>query len=558
MVILYSCSCEKKGGDNPKTEDFILSKSSIEFAKDGGTQEFSVKTEGTVAVACTESWLSVVQKATTSATMHTYQVTVQANTVPQERSCMVTVNVGSKSATVTISQAAADGLTIENHSPESLTFEAEGGLLTVNLQSNGDYKVALSSSWISQTNNTKAQMTASSRTFAIAKNYSSERNGTISFTLGNITQTLDISQKKYEGGNMSSSATELASKMFAGINIGNTLEATGGETAWGNPYINETYISALKAAGFNAVRIPCAWNQYIEDPATYKLKDSWLERVNEVVSYVVAQDMYAIVNIHWDEGWLENNISKGYDQAIDNQQKALWTQIANTLKNYDEHLLFAGCNEPNADNETHMATLRRYEQTFVDAVRATGGNNAARCLVIQGPNTDVDKTCEFFGEMPTDIVADRLLLEVHFYSPYNFCMMTEDADWGNMFFTWGVQNHVEGSTHNPTWGEEDYLKEQFRKIKTLFTDKGIPTILGEYSAMFRNKSDYFMTEAEYQAHLKSVAYYNECVTREAKNHGLVPFYWDTGSLINRTTGAISKQDITESIIKGATEGNYPF
>lgn len=94
--------------------------------------------------------------------------------------------------------------------------------------------------------------------------------------------------------------------------------------------------------------------------------------------------LYAILNIHWDGGWLENDIPNGYSEEVNNKQKVLWTQIATYFRDYDEHLLFAGCNEPNVEDEDDMATLLKYEQTFVDAVRATGGKNVYRNLIVQG------------------------------------------------------------------------------------------------------------------------------------------------------------------------------
>lgn len=142
-------------------------------------------------------------------------------------------------------------------------------------------------------------------------------------------------------------------------------------------------IDKIREMGFNAVRIPCAWDQYLSDETTYEIKSSWLSRVKEVVDYCMQNDLYAILNIHWDGGWLENDIPNGYSEEVNNKQKVLWTQIATYFRDYDEHLLFAGCNEPNVEDEDDMATLLKYEQTFVDAVRATGGKNVYRNLIVQ-------------------------------------------------------------------------------------------------------------------------------------------------------------------------------
>ena len=142
------------------------------------------------------------------------------------------------------------------------------------------------------------------------------------------------------------------------------------------------------------------------NPSTYEIDAAWLDRVSEVVGYCVANDMYAIVNIHWDGGWLEESITHGYSSEID--------------------------------------AILKYEQTFIDAVRATGGNNASRCLIVQGPYTNIDKTVNDYT-MPKDEVPDRLMVEVHFYDPYQFTMMNHDETWSNVFLYWGKDNHVSGS-----------------------------------------------------------------------------------------------------------------
>lgn len=356
------------------------------------------------------------------------------------------------------------------------------------------------------------------------------------------------------GAGMKSDAMTLAAKIYTGWNLGNTLEAIGGETNWGNPMTTEALIQQVKALGFNAVRIPCSWDQYLEDKSTYKIKDSWLERVSEVVGYCVRNDMYAILNIHWDGGWLENNCTADKKEENNKKQKALWTQIANKLNHFDEHLLFAGCNEPNVENAAQMEVLRSYERTFMDAVRATGGNNAVRNLIIQGPSTDIDKTSQLFGEMPADVLPNRLMVEVHYYNPWTFCGLEKDESWGKMAYFWGAYK-VAGSDRNAAFGDEVEMKTLFAKMKTQFVDKNIPVILGEYGATVRTGLG-----SNQEAHDKSRGLYAEVVTREAKNHGLIPFFWDAGSfvMINRSTGAVNDKYTFDGIMKGAKEGTYPY
>lgn len=339
---------------------------------------------------------------------------------------------------------------------------------------------------------------------------------------------------------MSSNATELASKMKLGWNIGNTLEATGGETAWGNPKVTKALIDFVKANGFNAIRIPCSWNQYLANSTNAQIKADWLARVKEVVQYCVDNDMYVIVNIHWDGGWLENNCTEAKKVENNAKQKAFWEQIATQLRGFDEHLLFASANEPNVENATQMAVLNSYHQTFIDAVRSTGGKNAYRNLIIQGPSTDIEKTNKLMTTLPTDKVANRMMAEVHFY-PYQFTLMTKDESWGKMFYYWGAGNHSTTDTdHNPTWGEEADIDKLFKSMKTQFVDKGIPVILGEFGAIRRDLTGDALT-----LHLKSRADFLKYVVKQSRANGMIPFYWDAGfmgvntmTIFNRTNNTV--------------------
>ena len=182
---------------------------------------------------------------------------------------------------------------------------------------------------------------------------------------------------------MSSNAVQLASKMKLGLNIGNTLEAIGGETAWGNPLITKSFIDLIKQSGFNAVRIPCSWDQYAS-ASTAEIQAQWLDRVKQVVQYCIDDSLYAVLNIHWDGGWLDGNITTQAQASVNAKQKAFWEQIATKMRDFDEHLIFASANEPPVDNATQMNILLSYHQTFVNAVRSTGGRNTYRVLVVQG------------------------------------------------------------------------------------------------------------------------------------------------------------------------------
>jgi len=373
-------------------------------------------------------------------------------------------------------------------------------------------------------------------------------------TSGGLYPNYNISPKEPDMAGMSSNAVQLASKIKVGLNIGNTLEAIGGESNWGNPKITKELISLIKANGFNAVRIPCSWDQYANS-STAKISQEWLDRVEEVVQYCTDENIYVLLNIHWDGGWLENNCTVEKQAEVNEKQKAYWEQIATQLRDFDEHLIFAGANEPNVEDATQMAVLKTYHQTFIDAVRSTGGKNSYRILIIQGPSTDIEKTNQLMLQLPVDTVQSRLMTEIHYYSPYQFTLMTEDASWGNMFYYWGEGNHSTTDTiHNPTWGEEDFVNSMMGLMKTQFVDKGIPVVLGEYCAMKRTT----LTGESLNLHLKSRAYFTEYVTRQAKANGILPFYWDIGGtgaadtgIFNRNNYTIFDQQILDALMRGS-------
>lgn len=385
-------------------------------------------------------------------------------------------------------------------------------------------------------------------------NVQAPRSGVISISAFNSARFIAVNQEgvvadyeiNYGDLPMQSSAAEIAKKMGVAVNIGNTLEATGGETAWNNPMISQTYLAGVKAMGFDAVRIPCNWyNHYMtvkdvmgNDSLTTTIDPAWMARVKEVVSMCIDNDLYVVLNDHWDTGWIENTFDQGYHSSLAEQLADMWTQIATEFNPFDEHLLFAGLNEPGMSGQITapaLEALTKYEQAFIDAVRATGGNNATRTLVVQGPQTNIDATVADSYVLPVDAVADRLMVEIHFYDPYQFALMEDDADWGKTWWYYGSDNHVAGSIHNNgTYMNEAEIEGQFAKMKAKFVDNGYPVILGEYAPMIRTVDKY--ADLDVAKHEASRAYWNEVVTRAALHNECVPCYWETGGDINRTTG----------------------
>lgn len=298
---------------------------------------------------------------------------------------------------------------------------------------------------------------------------------------------------------------DLVADMKIGWNLGNTLDATGGigimsETAWGNPKTKQEMIDAILDAGFNVIRVPVTWEGHFGAAPEYKIHDIWLERVKEVVDYAYNKGAYVILNTHHEEWYMpteENKVANG-EQLV-----ALWTQIAEYFKDYDEHLIFEGLNEPRlrgtskewSGDAKASEVINYWEQLFVDAVRATGGNNALRHLMITGYAASSSRDNLAKIKLPED---DKLIISVHAYNPYNFALNANGTD------KWTVEKD----------GSE--LTGFMKMLNDLFVSKGIPVIIGEFGAV--NKEN---TEAR-------IAWVTHYVS-EAKKYGIPCVWWDNGA-----------------------------
>lgn len=263
-------------------------------------------------------------------------------------------------------------------SEKEISFPEEGGTAEITITCNDEWGINNSaSSWLqlSQTSGssgeatvqltTESNSTGSTRSTILVVN---SENGQVRrvkvsqaslYIIPPIYPSYNTAPQSPDETGMSSNAVELAAKMKLGWNIGNTLEAIGGENYWGNPDITKEYVEAVKNQGFNAIRLPCSWNKY-SDQATAKINEAWMDRVKEVVQYCVDNDLYVLLNIHWDGGWLENNCTPEKKDSVNAKQKAFWEQIATEMRDFDEHLMFASANEPNVHDAEEMEVLHSY------------------------------------------------------------------------------------------------------------------------------------------------------------------------------------------------------
>ena len=379
-------------------------------------------------------------------------------------------------------------------------------------------------------------------------------------------------------------AEEIAPKMYPGWNLGNTLEGggsdniytnkggLGAEKAWQGTTTTQAIIDFVAAKGFKSVRIPAAWVMgHIIDADEMTIAPDWMARVKEIVDYCMNAHLYVVLNDHWDGGWIQGSFKSDITEPTVEKNcikmKKLWTQIAEAFKDYDEHLLFAGLNEPEAETEPQIKALMTYEQAFIDAVRATGGNNASRTLVVQGPNTSIELSSKYVDMAKfVDSASKALMIEVHYYSPPQFTGVWEGPNGDEPYYFWGAANHVPSGSYvkyNSTWGEEAYVREQFDMVKEAFVDKGFPVILGEYGANWRE----FSNGSIQKKHDASIRLFHKTVNEEAIKRGIIPYVWDinnpnrygTGGImciIDRSALSVFDQNSLDGIIEGCAAATW--
>lgn len=345
-------------------------------------------------------------------------------------------------------------------------------------------------------------------------------------------------------------ALEATRLMGNGINLGNTLEACDNnvgiktntplsyETHWGQPKTTQAMIDGMKAAGFDTIRIPVAWmtNATHLYEGDYTIDADYMDRVEEVVCYARKAGMYVIINDHWDGGWYGMFGSESAEtRALAMEAyKGMWQQIAERFRDYSDYLIFESANEELGgrfdensplycsdsvvtylNDDERYALTNEINQTFVDVVRATGGNNAARFLLIAGYSTDINQTCDDRFQMPKDTADSKLMVSVHYYDPWSYC---------------GASSAVSATK----WGkvsDYEYMDQQLAKM-TKFTEAGYGVVIGEYGALPCSDGLKDNTLAYHTAFLDACTKYN-----------LTNCLWDCSGLYKRVSQTFADDDI---------------
>ncbi len=316
-------------------------------------------------------------------------------------------------------------------------------------------------------------------------------------------------------------SAELVSNLKIGWNLGNTLDANGGnglssETSWGAPVTTQEMIDEVLAQGFNVIRIPITWDGHFEEEGPdYTIDKEWLDRVQEVVDYAYNRGAYVIINMHHEEWHFPSEENKEKASAI---LRALWTQIANRFQDYNEHLIFEGLNEPrkkgtewewNGGDKEGQTVVNHFMQVFVDTVRATGGNNELRHLMVCPYAASSSDTTMRALVLPED---DKLIVSVHAYTPYDFAL------------------NISGTSE---WKYSYELEKLMTNIKLVFLNKGIPVIIGEFGALNKNNEEDQIKWAKAYLSLASTA-------------GIPCCYWDNNAFYGsgENFGLLKRKDLT--------------
>ena len=342
--------------------------------------------------------------------------------------------------------------------------------------------------------------------------------------------TLKVSQAANEkpedpGTGEENNATARTAELGLGWNMGNHMDAfyngVANETCWGNPLATQATFNGVKAAGFTSVRIPVTWLGHIGEAPEYKIEDAWMNRVYEIVGYAEKAGLNVILNTHHDEDHGEGhwqNLAKAVNSETDNilikdEIAAVWTQIAYKFKDKGEFLMFESFNEliygnewsSSSNTEKRCGIINEWNQVFVDAVRATGGNNATRWLGV--PGYAASPSYLKYVVVPDD-PANKTMLAFHCYDPYDYTIGDKQTpDWGHT------------GTSFPK-GEEQ-IKNLFAGIYSTYIAKNIPVYMGEFGCSMRDKNN-AQTWAYY-------LYYLEYVVKAAKTYHISAFLWDNGA-----------------------------
>ena len=520
-------SCEEK--PEPEPVKLVATPAELTFDANGGTIDLSITSGIKPTVSCSDSWISL-QEGSYASNGLKVSVKATANTGTTQRTTSIRVIGDKQSLMIPVSQDIARVKLTVN--PTTVAFDRYGGEMTVTVTSSEQPTVSTSTAWCGVQAGSIGSNRETTVTIAAAANATtSSRSGSVTISCGKESVTVNLTEEAYSVSTASTTALtpeQVFNAMGPGWNMGNHMDAVSngvsGETIWGNAKCTQATFDNVKKAGFKAVRICTTWTGHIGEAPAYRLEDKWLERVAEIVGYAEKAGLVAIVNTHHDETyWLD--ISKAYNNNTQNEKVkdeifCVWTQIARRFADKGEWLVFESFNEIQdggwgwsaafqANPDVQYKVLNDWNQVFVNAVRGAGGNNATRWLGIPGYAASPGFTITGLV-LPKDYTnANRLMVAVHDYDPYNYTLNTP------LVRQWG---HTADKDKRCSDADEEGVVAVFDNLKKAYLDKNIPVYLGEMGCSRHADEDF-----AYQQ------YYMEYFCKAAADRLLPMYLWDNGA-----------------------------
>ncbi|HOA96724.1 MAG TPA: cellulase family glycosylhydrolase [Acetivibrio saccincola] len=358
---------------------------------------------------------------------------------------------------------------------------------------------------------------------------------TLSFLFVLLCGNINISASTAYTGMRDITSLELVNEMRIGWNLGNTLDAIGGETNWGNPKTTKEMIDKVKEMGFNTVRFPVTWGGHVGPAPDYKIDEGWLNRVEEVVNYALSNDMYAIINLHHENSWLVPTYAQ--EKRSTEQLVKIWEQVATRFKDYGDYLIFETMNEPRVENSPYewsggtpenRHVINNFNLAAVNTIRSTGGNNAKRHIMI--PAHAASAIDIALNDLVIPNNDDRIIISVHNYSPYFFAMdVNGTASWGSD-------------------SDKASLAAELEALYNRFIKNGRAVVIGEFGSINKNNLSDRIRHAEFFA-------------KEARKRGITVIWWDNGyneggkaesyALLDRRNLTWYHPEIAEALVRGA-------
>ena len=343
-----------------------------------------------------------------------------------------------------------------------------------------------------------------------------------------------------------------------GWNLGNTFDAEKGswnrfademtvETSWVGIKTTEAMIEALQNAGFTAIRVPVSWHDHVSGP-DHEISEKWLNRVQEVIDWAYSRGMRVILNIHHDEAQFLPTPEHRDESA--HYIEAIWTQLAARFRDYDDRLIMESMNEPrmvghanewwfdgnSEDCRNAAAVLNELNQLFVDTVRASGGNNAERYLMVPGYDAAPGCVLNDFFVLPRDTADNRIIVSVHAYTPYSFAL------------------EMPGTSTFGTQAQKQEIVSFMNGLYDRYIKNGIPVVIGEFGAMV--KKDNLQDRVDW------TAFY--AATASARN--IPVFWWDNNvfsgngerfGLLDRKTCTFPHRQVVDALMRYAGYDKLP-